>query len=96
MTRLGQMLVDEGWKQGLAEGFEQGLAQGREQGLAQSREQGLEQGREQGRAEVMQNMLQDDLRIGTAKERILQKLQTYFDLPPADAERYYIQYSQEL
>lgn len=40
MTRLGQMLFDDG------------LEQGREQGLAQGREQGLEQGLEQGREEV--------------------------------------------
>ena len=43
MTRLGQMLFDDG----LEQGREQGLAQGREQGLAQGLEQGLEQGREE-------------------------------------------------
>ncbi len=67
MTRLGQMLVDEGIEQGRAQVMH-----------------------------VMQAMIQDDMRVGTAKERILQKLQTYFDLPAEEAERYYIQYSQKI
>ena len=44
MTRLGQMIFDDG----LEQGREQGLKQGREQGLKQGLEQGLEQGREEG------------------------------------------------
>lgn len=52
MTRLGQMLFDEGLEQGrelgLEQGRELGLEQGRELGLEQGRELGLEQGRELG------------------------------------------------
>ncbi len=42
MTRLGQMLFDEGLEQGREAGLEQGLKQGREAGLKLGLEQGCE------------------------------------------------------
>ena len=66
MTRLAQMLFDEG----LEQGRELGLEQGRELGLEQGRELGLEQGRKLGLELINQlnTMLLKDNRINDLKK----------------------------
>lgn len=58
MTRLGQMLFDEGLEQGLERGMVQGLEKGLEQGL----EKGLEQGRMEARRvnKLYEKLLNDE------------------------------------
>ena len=49
MTRLGQMLVEEG--------REEGRQEGREEGRQEGREEGREEGHEESRTEIILNML---------------------------------------
>lgn len=64
MTRLGQMLFDDGLEQGREQGLQQGLQQGLEEGL----ESGLAQGREElQRINRLNAMLLDEGRVGDLK-----------------------------
>ena len=61
MTRLGQMIFDDGIQQGvqkgLTQGIQQGLSQGIQQGLTQGIQQGLTQGQTSKSREIILRML---------------------------------------
>ena len=61
----------------------------REEGREEGRTEGREEGREEGRTEGIQALILDNLEEKIAKERILVKLQKYFDLTEEKAKQYY-------
>lgn len=83
MTRLGQMIFEDGMQKGLEQGLEKGLEQGLEQGL----ERGLERGLEQGEARVnqlIQKLLESnrmaDIQKAVKDREYQKKLFAEFDL----------------
>lgn len=60
-----------------------------EEGRVKGREEGRAEGREEGRLVGIQVLIQDNLEEQVPRERILLKLQKYFDLEEEKAEEYY-------
>ena len=48
MTRLEEMIMEEGEKKGFQKGREEGMKRGREEGIKRGREEGMKKGREEG------------------------------------------------
>lgn len=67
VTRLGQMLYDDGWDAGLIQGIAQGMEQGREEGIEQGIRQGLTRGVTRGLTDMLLDFLMD---LGTVPQKV--------------------------
>ena len=84
MTRLEEMIMEEGEKKGFQKGREEGMKRGREEGIKRGREEGIKRGREEGmkrgREEGLQRGMEsrrlrlicDLIRAGMEDEKILE------------------------
>ncbi len=57
MTKVGQLLFEEGMEQGIAQGMERGMEQGMEQGIKRGMKRGMEQGERKERLLAVRNLL---------------------------------------
>ena len=68
MTRLEEMIMEEGEKKGFQKGREEGMKKGREEGMKKGREEGLQRGMESRR----QRLICDLIHAGMEDEKILE------------------------
>ena len=68
MTRLEEMIMEEGEKKGFQKGREEGMKRGREEGMKRGREEGLQRGMESRRL----RLICDLIRAGMEDEKILE------------------------
>ncbi len=68
MTRLEEMIMEEGEKKGFQKGREEGMKRGREEGIKRGREEGLQRGMESRRL----RLICDLIRAGMEDEKILE------------------------
>ena len=74
MTRLEEMIMEEGEKKGFQKGREEGMKRGREEGIKRGREEGIKRGREEGikrgREEGMKKGREEGLQRGMESCRL--------------------------
>ena len=68
MTRLEEMIMEEGEKKGFQKGREEGMKKGREEGMKKGREEGLQRGMESRRL----RLICDLIHAGMEDEKILE------------------------
>ena len=79
MTRIGQMLLDEGMEKGIARGIEQGMAKGMEKGIEQGYSLARAQMTELNRKLLDANRI-EDLRRASEDEEFCRKLMEELDI----------------
>ena len=76
MTRLEEMIMEEGEKKGFQKGREEGMKRGKEEGIKRGREEGMKKGREEGLQRGMESrrlrLICDLIRAGIEDEKILE------------------------
>ena len=71
MTRLEEMIMEEGEKKGFQKGREEGMKRGREEGIKRGREEGLQKGLQRGMESRRLRLICDLIRAGMEDEKIL-------------------------
>ena len=80
VTRLGQMLYDDGWDAGLIQGREEGIEQGIEQGITRGLAQGISQGKIQGISLGLTDMILDFLKdLGSVPQNLIDFIRSTTD-----------------
>ena len=72
MTRLEEMIMEEGEKKGFQKGREEGMKRGREEGIKRGREEGLQKGLQRGMESCRLRLICDLIRAGMEDEKILE------------------------
>ena len=71
--------------------YNQGMFEAEQRGMQRGKQEGIQQGRQEGIYAIISGGLED----GLSEERILSRLQQYFDLTKEQAIQYYHQFTKK-